>query len=157
MNKFAKVLAVLSIATVATAGIATMAACNSGETYNGDYHYANTHGEGNYGFKVKVTVKDGKITKVEKVESDYIECSAVNDKLNWTEEKVAKWNNNLDSLLKAYEGRTVEEVLAMTSSISGQDGATTNSVSESELCITGATQGSARVLKAVQDALKSVK
>jgi len=60
-------------------------------------------------------------------------------------------------LLKSYEGKTVEEVLAMTSSIKGVDGATTNSVSDDSLVITDATQGSARVLKAVQDAIKDIK
>ena len=157
MKKFAKVLAVLSIAAVATAGVAAISACNSGETYNGDYHYANSPGEGNYGIKVKVTVSDGKITKVEKVDSDYIECSAVNENLNWTQAKVDNWNNKLPELLKSYEGKTVEEVLAMTSSIKGVDGATTNSVSDDSLVITDATQGSARVLKAVQDAIKDIK
>lgn len=45
----------------------------------------------------------------------------------------------------------------MTSSIKGVDGATTNSVSDDSLVITDATQGSARVLKAVQDAIKDIK
>lgn len=118
----------------------------------GEYHYTSYGHE--YGFKVSVSVVDGKIFGVNKVASDYVEVSSPVS--TWTEENVATWNNGIAGLLAAYSGKTVDAVKAATSSIKGVDEATANSVSDSTLVITGATQGSARVLKAVQDALSKL-
>lgn len=155
MKKLFKTLAVLGVAGVAAAGVAAFSACGeSGKTYNGEYHY-NSYGH-EYGVKVAVTVKEDKISKVKVVDSDYVSVSDPVDGTNWDQTKVDNWNNNLANLLKAYEGKTVQAIFAATSSISGVSGATENSVSESSLVITGATQGSARILLAVQDALKDL-
>ncbi|MGN0818153.1 MAG: hypothetical protein ACI4L9_04210 [Candidatus Coproplasma sp.] len=118
--------------------------------YIGSYHYPNTWNPdaAEYGVKVCVAVTGDKITKVEIVESDYVQATA-----SWTDRQ-----NYLDKeadLLKAYEGKTVAEVKGYTASISGVADATTNSVSESSVLITDATQSSARILLAVQDALKN--
>lgn len=154
MKKLVKVLALTALSAVVCLGVLVFAACNNGTTYQGEYHYNSHNNE--YGIKVEVTVADGKITKVAKVDSDYVECSAVNANYGWTQEDVDNWNNKLDDLLKAYEGKTVESVKAATCSISGVDNATENKVSDSDLVITDATQGSARVLKAVQNALSKI-
>lgn len=154
MKKLVKVLSLLALSVVVCLSIVAFAACSNGTTYEGEYHY-NAHNH-EYGMAVKVTVADGKITKVEDVTGDkYVSCSAAYG--DWTEDSRKNWSDNLPKLLKAYEGKTVEEVKAATSSISGQDGAEANAVSDSSLKITDATQGSARLLKAVQNALKNVK
>lgn len=54
---------------------------------------------------------------------------------------------------KDYVGMTTAEVNAVTGTIKGQADATADSLSDNDLLISGATQGSVRVLKAVQDAL----
>ena len=131
------------------------AAEEAGYSYaEGEYKYANAWGEGYYGIKVRVLVKDGKI---EKVRNDpyagYIEVSS-----GWDDKAI--WTDNIDGLLKKYEGRTVEDVLAATVTVSdgsaGSPAGQPESVSESELAISGATQGSGRLLLAVQNALKNL-
>lgn len=160
MKKLVKVLALMALSVAVCLGVFAFAACGGGETYEGDYHYSQTFGTNTtvYGIKVKVTVADGKITKVEKVNSDYVEVTTSTKIPNkWDDAEIANWNDNLDSLLAKYKGMSVETVKGLTCSIENVDNATTNSVSDKNLIITGATQGSARVLKAVQDALKNVK
>ena len=150
--------AFLLVAVVACCAVAVaFAGCGdktTGTTYEGEYHY--THNN-EYGFVVKVTVDGDKITKVENITGDkYVSCSAVNENLDWTQAKVDNWNNNLNALLKAYEGKTVAEIKAATGSIKGVEDATENKLSDSALVITDATQGSVRVLKAVQNALSKI-
>lgn len=152
MKKLVKVLALTALSAVVCLGVLVFAACGNNALY-GEYHYT-AHGH-EYGIAVNVTVEDGKITKVEKADSDYVECSDVNDAYGWTAENVKNWNDNLASLLKAYEGKTVEEVKAATCSIKGQDGEE-DKISDSDLVIADATQGSARVLRAVQNALSKI-
>ncbi len=151
--------AFLLVAVVACCAVAVaFAGCGdktSGTTYEGEYHYNSHNNE--YGFVVKVTVDGDKITKVENITGDkYVSCSAVNENLDWTQAKVDNWNNNLNALLKAYEGKTVAEIKAATGSIKGVEDATENKLSDSALVITDATQGSVRVLKAVQNALSKI-
>lgn len=151
--------AFLLVAVVACCAVAVaFAGCGdktTGTTYEGEYHYNSNNNE--YGFVVKVTVDGDKITKVENITGDkYVSCSAVNENLDWTQAKVDNWNNNLNALLKAYEGKTVAEIKAATGSIKGVEDATENKLSDSALVITDATQGSVRVLKAVQNALSKI-
>ncbi len=151
--------AFLLVAVVACCAVAVaFAGCGdktTGTTYEGEYHYNSHNNE--YGFVVKVTVDGDKITKVENITGDkYVSCSAVNENLDWTQAKVDNWNNNLNALLKAYEGKTVAEIKAATGSINGVEDATENKLSDSALVITDATQGSVRVLKAVQNALSKI-
>lgn len=151
--------AFLLVAVVACCAVAVaFAGCGdktTGTTYEGEYHYNSHNNE--YGFVVKVTVDGDKITKVENITGDkYVSCSAVNENLDWTQAKVDNWNNNLNALLKAYEGKTVAEIKAATGSIKGVEDATENKLSDSALVITDATQGSVRVLKAVQNALSKI-
>lgn len=151
--------AFLLVAVVACCAVAVaFAGCGdktTGTTYEGEYHYNSHNNE--YGFVVKVTVDGDKITKVEDITGDkYVSCSAVNENLDWTQAKVDNWNNNLAGLLKAYEGKTVAEIKAATGTIKGVNEATDNTLSDSALVITDATQGSVRVLLAVQNALSKI-
>lgn len=151
MKKLFKTLAVCAVAGTLCAGIAVFSGCGAKEeTYFGQYHYTNYGHE--YGIAVNVTVKGDDIIKVEKVASNYVEVSA-----GWTEEGKTTWNNGINTLLAKYADKTVTEVKAATGTIDKIDSATANSVSDNDLLITGATQGSVRVLKAVQDALNNKK
>lgn len=149
MNKMKKAIIGLAVGAVAALGVVGFAACGSSEqTVEGEYHYANSWDETapDYGIKVKVTVKDNKITKVEIVESDYVEVTD-----SWKDKAI--WNDNIDDLLAAYKGKTVDEV--KKASVTLEDSVPT-AVGDEDLLITGATQGSGRLLKAVQDALENL-
>ena len=153
MKKTFKALAVCAVAGTLCAGVAAFAGCGDAEeTYFGQHHYTSYGHE--YGIAVNVTVKGDDIIKVEKVASGYMECSAATNE-NWGEDQVANWNNNIDGLLAKYADKSVTEVKAATGAIKGQAEATADSLSDKDLLITGATQGSVRVLKAVQDALNN--
>lgn len=145
MKRMKKALIGLAVGAVAALGVVGLAACGGNTTtLEGEYHYASTWGD--YGVKVEVTVNtdDNTIEKVEIAESDYVQCTE-----SWEDRDI--YVNGEAELLAAYEGLTVDEVLAMTVT-TGEDG-TPSAVSESDLLITGATQSSGRLLKAVQDAL----
>lgn len=114
----------------------------------GEYGY-NSWGT-DFGAKVRVVVKDGVIQKVAVLSSDLVNASEVD---GWNKDL---WYDNLDAVLKSYEGKSVEAVKNGTAQVSGQDGATTNSVSDSDLIVTGATLSSARLFKAVQNALAAL-
>ncbi len=113
----------------------------------GEYSYANPwDASSRYGIAVKVVLKGDVIQKVSVIDSSYIEVSD-----SWTDK--ALWNDGLEELLNSYVGKTVDEVLAVTVTIS--DSGQPESVSDSSYVITGATQGSGRLLLAVQNALGS--
>ncbi len=159
MKKLVKVLSLLALSIVVCLGVVAFAAC-SGEdakTYKGEYSYK-SYGH-TYGMVVNVSVADGKITKVEDITGNtYVSVSTPPEgNEDWTDASVKNWKDNLPKLLKKYEGKTVEEVKALTATIKGVEEATENKVSDSNLVITDATQGSARLLLAVQNALKDVK
>lgn len=112
----------------------------------GEYGY-NSWGT-NYGAKVRVVLKDNVVKKVVRLSSGY--CNATTGMPSWNPQL---WNEKEDSILAAYAGKTVDQVLDMTATVEGQNGATENSVSDSSLLATGATMSSARLLLAVQNAL----
>ena len=118
---------------------------NTTKVYTGEYKYENTWVPGSYyGIKVAVTVKGETILKVEVLDSDYTEVTD-----SWEDKDI--WINNLDSLLAAYEGKTVAEIFDVDVTVDGNGQPT--AVSDSELMISGATQGSGRLMLAVQNAL----
>lgn len=147
MKRMKKALIGLAVGAVAALGVVGLAACGGNTTtLEGEYHYANPWGGADYGVKVEVTVNkdDNTIEKVEIVESDYVQCTD-----SWKDKNT--YLNGEAELLAAYEGISVDDVIAMTVTLD-KDGIPT-AVSESDLLITGATQSSGRLLKAVQDAL----
>ena len=115
------------------------------EVLEGGYGY--TSWSTNYGAKVRVVLKDNVIKKVVTLSGDYTNASTGT---TWNPQL---WNAEADRILAAYEGKTADEILAMTATVAGQNGATENSVSDSSLIATGATLSSARLLLAVQAAL----
>ena len=118
--------------------------------YEGEYHYPNawSPSDPHYGIRVRVVVKGDYIKKVAVVNSDYTEVSDS----EYYDKNI--WLNGLEGLLDAYAGRKVQDIMAVNADVSS-----TNScgqpytVSDSSLMITGATQGSGRLLLAVQNAL----
>ena len=172
MKRIKKALIGLAVGTVAALGVVGFAACgDKTETFDGEYHYANAWApdSADYGVKVKVTVNvnTDKITKVEIVESNYVQATP-----SWVESETegskAYANGGEAELLKKYNGLTVADVLAMKLDVNedgspvsnNSDGsvnpdfdASTFVTGETNLLISGATQSSARILLAVQDAL----
>lgn len=144
-------ITILCLALIAAASCA-FAACESGETtsYDGDYHYTVNYGNGDlvYGIKVRVYVKGEKVTKVERIDSDYISVTS-----GWTNEQTYKSGES--ALLKKYSCKTVEEIQKAVAAIDGQEGSTSNACDEGYL-LSGCTQSSARLLKAVQNALSQI-
>lgn len=145
------------ICSVMAAAVCCLAltGCGKKDIYTGEYSY--TQYGTNYGIRVQVAVDNGKISGVKVASSDFV---AVSEPMGeWTQEDVDNWKNNLNALLKAYEGRTVEEVLAEEVAVSS-DGAPLVKGDEgfknydSTLLISGSTLGSGRLLLAVQNALK---
>ena len=113
-----------------------------GETYEGEYSY--TAWGTNYGIKVYVTVSDNTIQNVTVLDSDYVEVTD-----SWEDKNI--WIDGLDGLLATYKGKTVGEILSAT--VVTDDTGVPGSVSDSSLMISGATQGSGRLLLAVKNAL----
>ena len=118
--------------------------------YEGEYHYPNAWSPSSpeYGIRVRVVVKGDYINKVVVLNSGYTEVSDS----KYYDKNI--WLNGLDSLLDAYAGRKVKDVMAVSVDVNstasmGQP----YTVSDSSLMITGATQGSGRLLLAVQNAL----
>jgi hypothetical protein len=125
-----------------------------GTVYTGEYKYEN-YGT-NYGVKVQVAVYNGTIIDVSIVNSDLKQLSDANPTYGWTEDNRTNYKTNEAALLEAYNGKTVAAVKAATSAINGVGEDDENTVSDSSLKITGATQCSARILRAVQNALADV-
>lgn len=163
MKKVTKLIAgvVLAASVAATAGM--FAGCGKdneepqpqpqpqpqGTTYTGAYAYSNTWGT--YGVKVDVTVNDGKITSVK-----YADAQPD----GWTN-VTASWDTDgskaagVADYLKKFEGKTVDEVLALDVAVTatGQPDSDNGDASQGDLIYTGATQTSGRIILAVQDAL----
>ena len=128
------------------------------EIKEGEYHYANAWDKTapDYGIKVQVVTKDGIICGVKMISSDYADYTS-----SWN--KKSLWLNGLDGLLETYKGRSVSEVLGITV-LTDDGGQPKDSIGQGTpegqtafggLVVTGATQGSGRLLLAVQNALKN--
>ncbi len=140
-----KFIMALSTAFVAAALCGTLAACGEQtETKTGEYSYANAwNPSSSYGIKVSVDVKGDKIESVKIVDSSYV---SVTD--SW--ENKAVWNDGIEAYLASFSGMKVADVLAakVTTDVKGQPSA----VSGLDI-ITGATQGTGRLILAIQNAL----
>lgn len=103
-----------------------------------------------FGEKVRVVVKDDTVMKITVLSSDLSNASETS---GWDKNI---WYNSRQELLSKYEGAKVQNILNGTAQVQGQDGAETNSVSDSNLIATGATLSSARLYKSVQNALSKL-
>lgn len=149
MKKLLKVLALVAVVACCAVAVAFAGCGESAKTYDGEYKYEIAAWHTTYGVKVEVTVKDDTIQSVKIVDSDYVVVTS-------TWDNKATWENGVEGLLKAYEGKKVADVKAVKVEVATGDFAgQPESVADSNLMITGATQGSGRLLLAVQDALKN--
>ena len=155
MKKTSKILAVVLVAVLAVATLAIFAACGESGTVTGDCHYENAWSAGKYyGVKVDVTVSGGKITAV-KLYSE--------EETGWTRTSADPWSTGLghDKTEAAYEGWIEENIVGQKiATVLGwqavaDKGAQT--VGKDVPHITGATQSSARIIVAVQNALCELK
>ena len=184
MKGIKKALIGLVAGIVAIFGVAALAACsdnsNNGgteQTVTGQYdYYANkgAENETHYGVKVNVTVKDGKITKVE------IDKNSGLTQLTptWTAAGHDAYEAGEANLLKEYEGLDVDDVLAVDVQVRTEgenskfpastwqpvgcpveddvEGYVPYVVGDANLLVDGATQSSGRLLLAVQNALEKL-
>lgn len=141
---------VMALVVVMALSVIAFAACEQPQTYTGEYGYENYGTK--YGFKVNVTVSGDKITKVEILESEYAETTSAE---HWNQEGVDNWNNNKATFLKNFEGMTVEKVNAIVATVKDENGAEATKV-DGITHVTGATQSSARLVLAVQNALSKI-
>ncbi len=154
MKKLSKLIFILAM-TAATACTCALAGCSQKQTVTGEISY--TQYGTNYGIRVSVEVQSDKggdrISKVTVLDSDFVEAS------EW--EGKEDWDKNLDTLLLAYRGEYVADILAKKVAVDG-DGAPLGSDTEGfvdfgkDFITTGATVGSGRLLLAIQDALKQL-
>ena len=157
MKKLFKTFALSVIACALCVCAAALSACGGGgtKTYNGTYvgEYSYVSGDTTYGIKVSVEVEDNVIQSVTKLESDLVDVTPPIPNV-WTEENVANWNDNLSGLLEKYAGKTVAEIKAIKVTVNDTGAPTLAADKFDGLVISGATQGSGRLLLAIQNALK---
>ncbi len=153
MKKIFKVFSLVAV-IACCATVAAFAGCKDKDSgHDGEYHY--TSGSTEYGVKVNVEVENNVIKSVKIVNSDYVNYSPVLAEYGWTQDKIDNWNNNLNTLLGKYVGKTVDEVMAVVVTVDG-NGAPKPGQELGGLITTGATQSSGRLLKAVQDAIEDL-
>ena len=180
MKKVTKLIAgvVLAASVAATAGM--FAGCGKDNedpqpqpqpqetTYTGSYAYKSSWGNGYYGVKVDVKVADGKITSVALAQGQPDGWTNITE--SWTENTDTtggkevqlgheKAQAGLSDYLKKFEGKKVDDILAMNVSVdaNGQPKTdTTGETSQGDLIYTGATQTSGRIILAVQNALEKI-
>ncbi|MGN0805165.1 MAG: FMN-binding protein [Candidatus Coproplasma sp.] len=131
----------------------TLSACSMSKTVTGEMHYNEYDTE--FGVKVNVKVKDGVIKKVTIAQSDYVMASP--DDSGWDS---TEWDNNLNSLLSAYNGKRVEDILSKEVAKEGEKPLVKGDEGfidyGEEFIISGATLGSGRLMLAVQNALSKL-
>ena len=167
MKRMTKLLAVLAVGAVATAGVVGLAACGekgiSGSA-KGEYSYE-SYGH-TYGIKVEVTVENGKITKVERLEHDWVEAT---DTVMGDWDGGANYNKEINNELKKFNGLSVDDVLDLEVAVTEEGAPETQKtngeanpnfkplvIGDTNLVLAGSTQSSGRLVLAVQDALENL-
>ena len=158
-----KKLMVIALAVVmALSMVFVLAACGEEQTLEGECHYANAWSatSPDYGVKVKVVVKGDRIKSVELVDyPDWVRTTST-----WTEKQAddkGPYQLGYTKTEAAYAG-WLEETFAgvKVDTVKGWTATATKdgqSVGEGVPYITGATQSSARIIVAVQNALSKLK
>ncbi len=156
MKKSTKLLTAAILSAVCACGAAVFSGCAPKKTVTGEMSY--TQYGVNFGIKVNVEVqsdpKGDRIRKVTVVDSDLVSASPD----GWDS---SNWYDNLDTLLLAYRGEYVADVLAKEVLTSAEGAPLTTEdkgfVNYGDNFITShATLGSGRLLIAVQNALKKL-
>lgn len=167
MKRMTKLLAVLAVGAVATAGVVGLAACGekgiSGSA-KGEYSYE-SYGH-TYGIKVEVTVENGKITKVERLKHDWVEAT---ETVMGDWDGGANYNKEINNELKKFNGLSVDDVLDLEVAVTEAGAPETQKtngeanpnfkplvIGDTNLVLAGSTQSSGRLVLAVQDALENL-
>ena len=157
MKKTSKILAVVLVAALAVATLVVFAACG-GQTYTGECKYENAWNKGSYyGVKVDVTVKGETITAV-KLYAD-ADTGWTRTSGNWKEDQ-NPGDLGYEKTEAAYEGWIEENLVgANVYDVLGWSATATEkgqTVGAGVPHIAGATQSSARIIVAVQNALEKI-
>lgn len=153
-----KKILVIALAVVMLVSVFALTACGT-ETYTGECHYANKYDatRPDYGVKVDVAVSGGVIKSI-KIYTDE-ETGWTATTTTWTE-GANQGDLGYEATVAAYEeylgrfvGKTVDEVKAIVATAT-QD---TQSVDSEAFKLAGATQSSARIIVAIQNALAQIK
>ena len=145
MKKANKIVAVVIAALLVVAALVVLTAC--GKTYTGEAKYTNKYGT--YGVKVDVAVKGDTITAVtlySEEDTGWVRTTASWNKHDETEAAYDKW---LDD---TFVGANIADVLGWSASAT-ENGQTVGAGVEH---MAGATQSSARIICAVQNALEQI-
>ena len=168
MKKVTKLIAgvVLAASVAVTAGALVGCGGEEEKTYTGEYSYSVTYGTSTstYGVKVDVTVSGDKIKAVAYSATQPEGWHNITPTWKENAEKgqlgYDKTNAGLADYLAKFEGKTVDEVLAINVSKSEAGVPNTDEAAHTamgDLLYSGATQTGGRLILAVQDALKDVK
>ena len=152
-----KKILVLMLALVMVLSVAAFAACDKAVTYTGEVSYEN-YGT-TYGVKVDVTVKGDKITAV-KLYTD-AETGWVRTSAGWHDGEGGYGKAETDlgfeaaeaaypEYLNTFVGKTVAEVLAVEATATAESA----TVTTEGWNLAGATQSAARIIVAIQNAVK---
>lgn len=142
-----KKILTLMLALVMVLSVVSLVACQTTETYTGSYSYYVEAWYTTYGTKVDVEVTGGKISNL-KVYTDE-ETGWVQLSDGWEDKDT--WTEGSNDFLLTFIGMTAEEVGEIEATIAVIDGE--DYISDDTHIVTGATQSSARVILALQNAL----
>ncbi len=146
-----KILSIV-VALVMMMSVITLVACDSSETFTGEYSYT-AYGM-TYGAKVDVVMTGGVISNLKLYtdeETEWVGLSDAYPDYGWTDEARQVWLDGVNNLMLSFVGMTADEVAGISAVIGGVNGAA-DSV-DSDFNVTGATQSSARVVLAIQNAI----
>lgn len=153
---------VIALVVVMALGVFAFAACEKGETVDGEYSYANpyvTTGDSKYGCKVKVTVKGGVITAIE-VAADTDTFYNLSE--GWKNEDGTPttgkkaWMDNGKAMADSFVSMKVADVNAIKVTCEKSVPSKIESAPTALKVVSGATQSSGRLILAVQNALSKL-
>ncbi len=161
-----KVLVIALAVILVVSAVCVLAACDNGEVYEGQCSYTVSDWNTTYGAKVKVHVKGNTITEVELLTDEETgwhrttsswQKDATPGDLGYTDAEAA-----YDSYLAKFKGKTVDEVKAIQVTVlsgnvtQAQSYTVTVANKTGWWNLTGATQSSARIIAAIQNALSKI-
>lgn len=150
-NTMKKILSI-AVALVMMLSVVALVACDNSETYTGSYSYE-AYGL-TYGAKVDVVMTGDTISNLRLYpddETNWIGLSDAYPDYGWTDDNRQVWLDGVNNLMLSFVGMTADEVAAIDATIAGVNG-TADSV-DGDYNITGATQSSARLVLAIQNAI----
>ncbi len=146
-----KILTIV-LALVMMLSVVTLVACDKTETFTGEYSYTSFGHV--YGAKVDVVMEGDTISNIRLYtdeETGWVGLSAALPAYGWTDETRQVWLDGVNDLMLTYVGMTKDEVKAISATIGGVNG-DADSV-DSAHKVAGATQSSARLVLAIQNAI----